>query len=106
MIHEIQQIMARHGQIVTIRMEHGDAETRAFIQPVTERKEREYGEMTEIGSVDERLWLYLGRSAVNTTDRVLWNGMEFRVRSSRPYYDGDNLLYWWAALDRAKEAAE
>ena len=27
MIHEIQQIMARHGQIVTIRMEHGDAET-------------------------------------------------------------------------------
>lgn len=106
MIHEIQKIMARHGQSVTIRKEDGDAVTRAFIQPVTERKEQEHGEMTEIGSVDGRLWLYLGRSAVNRTDRVLWNGMEFRVRSSRPYYDGENLLYWWAALERAKEAAE
>ena len=106
MTNEIQEILTRHGQMVTIRLADGDAATRAFIQPVTERREQESGGMTGIGSVDGRLWLYLGRSAVGTADRILWNGMEFRVRSSRPYYVGEKLLYWWASLERAKEAAE
>lgn len=102
----IQEILTRHGQMVTIRMADGDAATRAFIQPVTERQEQMPDEMTGLGSVDGRLWLYLGRSAVDVTNRILWNGMEFRVRSSRPYYVGETLLYWWASLERAKEAAE
>lgn len=102
----IQEILTRHGQMVTIRMTDGDAATRAFIQPVTERREQVPDEMTGLGSIDGRLWLYLGRSAVETTDRILWNGMEFRVRSSRPYYMGETMLYWWASLERAKEAAE
>ena len=102
----IQEILTRHGQMVTIRMADGDAATRAFIQPVTERQELMPDEMTGLGSVDGRRWLYLGRSAVDVTNRILWNGMEFRVRSSRPYYVGETLLYWWASLERAKEAAE
>lgn len=102
----IQEILTRHGQMVTIRMADGDAATRAFIQPVTERREQMPDEMMELGAIDARLWLYLGRSAVETTDRILWNGMEFRVRSSRPYYVGETMLYWWASLERAKEAAE
>jgi hypothetical protein len=32
--------------------------------------------------------------------------MEFRVRSSRPYYIGEQLVYWWASLEQAREAAE
>lgn len=102
---EIQAVMARHGQRMTLRRRGGDVETRAFLQSVTERREREAGAMTALGAVDERLWLYLGREAVDTGDRVLWNGMELRVRSSRPYYAGETLLYWWAALERAKEEA-
>ena len=102
----IREILSRHGQMVTIRMKDGDAATRAFIQPVTERQEREPDEMTELGGLDGRSWLYLGRSAVDTADRILWNGMEFRVRSSRPYYVGETMLYWWASLERAREAEE
>ena len=55
MTNQIQEILTRHGQMVTIRMADGDAATRAFIQPVTERKEREASEMTGLGSVDGRL---------------------------------------------------
>ena len=104
MTHEIQTILNRHGQLATIRRADGDTAVRAFLQPVTERREQEVGGMTGLGSVDGRLWLYLGRTAVNPEDRILWNGMELRVRSSRPYYAGEQLLYWWAALERAKEA--
>ena len=100
------EILSRHGQLVTIRMNDGSATTRAFIQPVTERREREEGTMTELGALDGRVWLYLGRSAVNQTNRIFWNGMEFRVLSSRPYYVGKSLLYWWASLEQAREAAE
>lgn len=101
----IREIMDRHGQRMTLRRGDGDVETRALLQPVAERREREAGAMTALGAVDERLWLYLGRSAVDTGDRVSWNGMELRVRSSRPYYAGETLLYWWASLERAKEEA-
>lgn len=102
----IREMLSRHGQKVTIRAADGDTETRAFIQPVTERQEQEPDGMTELGMLDGRLWLYLGRNVVNPADRICWNGMEFKVRSGRPYYMGETMLYWWASLERAKEAAE
>lgn len=98
-------VMDRHGQRMTLRRKDGETETRAFLQPVTERKERETGDVSPLGRLDERRWLYLGRCAVDAGDRVLWNGMEFQVCSSRPYYAGETLLYWWASLERAKEEA-
>lgn len=102
---DIREIMDRYGQRVTLRRGDGETETRAFLQPVTERREQEAGEPTALGTVDERLWLYLGRETVDAGDRVLWNGMELRVRSSRPCYAGETLLYWRASLERAKEEA-
>ena len=102
----IREMLSRHGQRVIIRAKDRDTETRAFIQPVTERQEREPDGMTELGMLDGRLWLYLGRNAVGPADRIFWNEMEFKVRSSRPYYMGETMLYWWASLERAKEAAE
>lgn len=101
----IQEILNRHGQIVTVHLADGDVTTRAFLQPVTSRDEQAPAEMTEIGSIDGRLWLYLGQAAVEAGDRMEWNGTEFRVRSSRPYSIGEALLYWWAALEQAKEVA-
>ena len=83
-----------------------EQETRAFIQPVTERREVDPEVWTNLGAVDGRLWLYLGQKAVENGNRIRWNGMEFRVRSGRPYYVGEMVLYWWASLERAKEAAE
>lgn len=102
----IQKVLTQYGQIVTIRLADGDVSTRAFLQPMTERNEQVPDEMTGIGSVDGRLWLYLGRTAVEPEDQIVWNDIAFRVRSSRPYCIGETLLYWWATLERAKEAAE
>lgn len=103
---QIGEILNRYGQMVTLRLADGDAATRALLQPVTEQDEQVPDMMTEIGSIDGRLWKYMGMTAVEPGDQILWNGMEFQVRSSRPYYIGEILLYWWASLERAKEAAE
>ena len=100
----IREILRCHGQQVTIRLPTGDAVTQAFLQPVTERGEQVPEEQSELGGIDGRLCLYLGKSAVKEKDCICWNGSEFRVRSSRPYYIGEKLLYWWAALEQAKEA--
>ena len=101
---QIQEILRRFGQRVVLRPREDALETRAFLQPVTRRNEQMPEEMMELGSLDGRLWLYLGVAEIADGDSILWNGDEFRVRSSRPWYVGDQLLYWWAALERAKEA--
>lgn len=106
MTDQIQEILTKYGQMVTIRLADGDAATRAFLQPVAEKREVFPETITALGALDRRLWIYLGRTAVEPNDRILWNNTEFRVRSSRPYYMGDMLLYWWAALEQAKEAAQ
>lgn len=100
----IREVLARYGQEAVIRTAEGDVPVRAFLQPVTERREQVPGAVTGIGWIDERLWLYLGQAEVAEGDTVLWNGVPFRVRSSRPYYIGETLTHWWAALEREKEA--
>ena len=79
----IREILRGHGQQVTIRMVDGSAVTQAFLQPVTERNERVSEVQSELGSIDGRLWLYLGKSAVKENDCICWQDKEFRVRSSR-----------------------
>ena len=91
----IREILERYGQTVTVQMTDGQVPTRAFLQPVT-----------GLGWSAGRWWLYLGQPPVGPADRVLWNGMTFRVRSSRPYYIGKTLTYWWASLETEREAAE
>lgn len=101
----IEEVLRRYGQTVTVHLAGGDTAVRAFLQPVTGRQEQVPSEMTGLGAVDGRLWLYLGQTAVEPGDRMTWNGVTFRVRSSRPWSVGETQLYWWAALERAKEAA-
>lgn len=102
----IQTVLERYGQTVAVERDGGTVSGRAFLQPVTERNEQALDDFTGIGRLDRRLWLYLGRMAVEPEDVLVWNGSRFRVRSSRPYCVGEELLYWWAALEQAKEAAE
>lgn len=98
----IEEILTQYGQEVTVEHE-GAAETvRAFLQPVTERDEA-VPETAAIGWLDGRLWLYLGRKAVEAGDLVRWNGQRFRARSGRPHYIGDTLCHWRAVLERARE---
>lgn len=102
----VEEILGRYGQAVTLETAEGETETRAFLQPVQERRETVPAAVTEIGWVDGRLWLYLGRTKVDPGDTVRWNGMAFQVRSSRPYYAGGALSHWWASLERRREATE
>ena len=101
---QVQEILRRFGQRVVLRPDGDAAETRAFLQSVARESERMPGEMTALGAVDGRLWLYLGDAEVADGDIVRWNGTSFRVRSSRPWYVGEELLYWWAVLEAAREA--
>ena len=98
----VQRILARYGQEATLER-HGTAETiRAFLQPLTERNE-DGPEPSPIGTLDGRLWLYLGQTALETGDTVLWKGRRFRARSGRPHYIGAGLSHWRAVLERARE---
>lgn len=99
-------VLERYGQSVTVERGGESVSVRAFLQPVTERNEQVPEDFTGIGWLDGRLWLYLGRMEVEPGDVLIWNGSGYRVRSSRPYYIGAELLYWWAALEQAREAAE
>ena len=102
----IQDILRRYGQSVTVCLAEGEVTVKAFFQPLKERQEQVPELVNSLGGIDRRLWQYLGQTALRAGDRVLWNGRAFQVRSSRPYYIGETCLYWWASLERAKEAAE
>lgn len=99
-------VLARYGEKAAVETAAGRIETRAFLQPMRQRREQAPDTATEIGWVDGRLWRYLGQAALEPGDTVRWNGMAFRVRSSRPYYAGGVLNHWWASLEREREAAE
>ncbi len=99
----VERILKQYGQTVTVEREGRAEDVRAFLQPVRER--RESGpEPSAIGGLDGRLWLYLGRAALESGDVVSWEGRRFRVRSGRPHYIGARLSHWRAVLERAREA--
>ena len=102
----VRQVLERYGQDVTVDTADGERTVRAFLQPMTERDERARSDVTSIGWVDGRLWLYLGQMVLGEADHVMWNGLTFRVRSCRPYYIGGRLSHYWAALELEREAAE
>ena len=95
-------ILARYGQEVTVERGGTAEAVRAFLQPVRERSE-DGPEPSAIGRLDGRLWLYLGRDALESGDTVRWNGLRLRVRSGRPHYIGRRLSHWRAVLERARE---
>lgn len=98
----IEEILERFGQEVTVEHEGAAESVRAFLQPIMERNEA-VPETAAIGWLDGRLWLYLGRKAVEAGDLVRWNGQRFRARSGRSHYIGDTLCHWRAVLERARE---
>ena len=100
----VDRALERYGQTVTVASGGGEKTVRAVVQPVTEKGETLPEVVTPLGGLDGRLWLYLGREAVETGDHVTWEGRRFRVRSGRPWPLGREIVCWWAALERTKEA--
>ena len=74
-----EQILARYGQDLT--MEPGGQTVQAFFQPLAEKSEQVPDEMTGIGWLDGRLWLYLGTMSLETGDTLRWQERRFQVRS-------------------------
>ena len=99
-----EQVLVRYGQDLT--MEPGGQTVQAFFQPLAEKSEQVPDEMTGIGWLDGRLWLYLGQTALEEGEALAWEATRFRVRSCRPYYIGNALSHYWAALEQEREAAE
>ena len=102
----IREILNQHGQSVTLGAGEDAIAAKAFLQPMTGRNEQVPGDMCGIGALDERLWLYLGQTEVRPGDNLCWNGLVFRVCSSREYHLGEESLYWWASLEQEREEAE
>lgn len=102
----VREILERYGQEVTVLSGGEEAAVRAFVQPVAERGEQVPSAVTALGWTDGRLWLYLGRRELAAGDLLRWRGMTLRVRSCRPYYIGEELSHFWAALEPEREAAE
>ena len=99
------QAMARYGQKVTVQAGDTTVSVRAFLQPVTERGEQVPDTATALGWMDGRQWQYLGQEPLEMGDTLTWKDMTFRVRSCRPYYIGEALSHYWAALEKEREAA-
>lgn len=98
----VREVLDRYGQRVTLCRGDGETEARAFLQPVAERGETAAGAVTALGSVDGRLWLYLGQTPLEDGDGLAWNGRRFRVRSCRAFYVGEALSHYWAALEQER----
>ena len=60
MDHWFEEVLDRYGQSVTVRRGEETVEAQAFFQPVTQQQEAAPFTVTALGTVDDRLWLYLG----------------------------------------------
>lgn len=101
----VRQVLDRYGQVVSLRHEGTETAIRAFLQPVTEQGEQVPDTATALGWMDGRQWQYLGQEPLETGDTLTWKDMTFRVCSCRPYYIGEALSHYWAALEKEREAA-
>lgn len=94
----------RFGQTVLICSEEGEERAvKAFLQPIIQRDESLPGDFTSAGWVDSRLWRYIGREELREGERLLWQGLIFRVRSCRAVFFREALCHWQASLEREKE---
>jgi len=99
-------ILARYGQEVTVMTDTNNLTVRAFLQPVTEQKKTLPFTVTSLGTVDDRLWIYLGRTALKFGDAVNCGASAYTVRNSAAIQIGDELSHYWAVLEKTGEAAK
>lgn len=102
MTETLDRVMERYGQRVRL----GEVEVRAFFQPVTDKSAAAPFAVTALGTVDGRKWIYLGRTAVQVGDTVVFQGEAYTVDNCRELRLGDEPAYCWAALTKERETAE
>ena len=103
---DVETIMKECGQRVILRRGAEEKTVCSFLQPVAKQAETVPEEMCSLGGLDRRLWIYLGQEEVCPGEQILWGQQCFRVRSSRAFPVGKDVLYWWASLEQEREVAE
>jgi len=102
-------IINRHGQrAVLVRKSSGETvELRAFLQPVLKKQIHPPVTVTPLGAVSEERWTYIGMGSIGIApgDKVRQSDQTWEVQEAREVFCGDTLLYRWALLRPAKEAA-
>ena len=97
-------LLAKYGQSVTLCRREGEMETiRAFLQPVTERRETwRQTEPSPMGTVRKDRFLCLTGTDTpleNLEDGYLeWRDLRLRVSAAQPVYIGHTVSHWWAIL--------
>ena len=97
-------LLAKYGQSVTLCRRKGEMETiRAFLQPVTERRETwRQTEPSPMGTVRKDRFLCLTGADTpleHLEDEYLeWRELRLRVSAAQPIYIGDTISHWWAIL--------
>ena len=103
---DVEKVLKEYGQRVVLRRSAEEQEVCAFLQPVVKQAETVPEEMCALGGLDRRLWVYLGQEEVCPGEQILWGQQCFRVRSSRAFQVGEDVLYLWASLEQEREVAE
>ena len=97
-------LLDKYGQSVTLCRRKGEMETiRAFLQPVTERRETwRQTEPSPMGTVRKDRFLCLtgvDMPLEHLEDGYLeWRGLRLKVSAAQPIYIGDTISHWWAIL--------
>lgn len=102
----LDSILARYGRDIEITRDGDILPAKAFLQPVTQREKALPYEATSLGSVDDRLWRCLTRTALAEGDVISCGGEAYRVQNCAAVYAGRELSHWWGALTPEREAAE
>ena len=106
MTERFDRILRRYGETVQLISGGGEKEILAFIQPVTDEGREAPYQVTSLGTVDDRKWVYLGMEAVEPGDGLRCAAGNFTVSNSAAIYAGREFSHWWAALETEKEAAQ
>ena len=99
-----EKLLAKYGQSVTLCRHEGETEIiRAFLQPVTERRETwRQTEPSPMGTVrkDRFLCLTGADTALEHMEdgHLEWRDLRLRVSAAPPIYFGDPVSHWWAIL--------
>ena len=104
---QMDAILSRHGQSVTLRIRKtGETrEIKAFLQPILKKQDHPPISATPLGAVNKQRWLYLGSGQVPIApgDRIRQKELTLSVQETRDIFLGDELLYRWALLQPEKE---
>lgn len=96
------QLMRQYGQSVELVRAGEVTPTRAFLQPITRKREEQAQYLpTPLGLRREDDFLYLGPPQLELKagrDRVRWGGRTFLIRTAHPIYVGSGISHWWAVL--------